>query len=144
MYIKKIMDIGTEEPFVARLFSGLMDLRDFSLQQRMKSHEIDNVRRNFDKLYEPVLNALIQVFESARRIRELIYKHIKDLNDGKIVDFQNIGFQINDCIDRELRDDTAKFLINSTIAIKTHQKLLLFMGVDIGFFSKNLIILIKE
>ena len=68
--IQKVADEGTSEPYVARLWSGALELRDLLLRQQAESdHDFEIRGKHFDDRYQPVLDALGAARKHAARVR---------------------------------------------------------------------------
>lgn len=136
--IQKLMNEGTQEPFVARLWSGVFELRDLTLRPRTSDDkEYESLRHQFDDLYTPVLNALGTARETQRRIEGLVASHRAKLASGEIVSYQANALELAESISLPLQQDFSSFLSAAARAVKTLQTLLCFLGVDIGcLFAK--------
>jgi glutathione reductase (NADPH) len=106
--IQKVRDEGTAEPFIARLWLGLMELRDQALQGA--SSDLEQARRAFDDAFWPVLDALDTLRDAAKRVRTLLTDHRRKVESGAIVSFQAIAFGIDESIDLSLRQESDRFL----------------------------------
>lgn len=136
--IQKIANEGTIEPFYARLWVGILELRDAALRAKLGSNEIDDSRNNFDVLYKPILDAMSASRTAMKKIQYLIADHHRKISEGKIIRFQSNAFEISDSIDKPLRDEIATFLVNGVIAIKGTQKITEQFGINIScLFTKQ-------
>lgn len=136
--IVKAMDEGTSEPFIARLMVGILELRDNFIQSRMSSQaELEPMRKEFDDLYGPVLDALFAMRKSASSIRELLKAQQRKLISGEIVGWQRNALEIHESINSQLQEDFSKFLNSAVRAVKLLQAAASHIGVSIrGIFAK--------
>lgn len=136
--IQKLMDEGSQEPFVARLWSGIFELRDLALRPRSADDkEYESLCRQFDELYVPVLDALGTAREGQKRIAVLVATHRAKLASGEIVSYQTNALELAESITLPLQRDFSSFLSATARAVKTLQNLLRFLGVDIAcLFAK--------
>lgn len=136
--IQKIADEGTSELFYARLWLGVLELRDEALRAKLKSNEIDEARCDFDVSYKPILDAMGASRTAMKNIQQLILDHQRKVSEGEIILFQTNAFQISESIDNALRDEIATFLVNGLIAMKRTQKVIEQFGINIGcLFTKQ-------
>ncbi len=137
--IQRIADEGTAEPYVARLWSGLFEIRDILLRHLARDdRDFELRRRRFDDLYTPVLDAMGSARKHARRISELVEGHRAKIDSGAIVSHQANAVQIDESISAPLQEAFANFIFASVRAAKLHQDLLKYLGLDIGFlFAKE-------
>jgi hypothetical protein len=136
--IQKVADEGTREPFYARLWLGIFELRDYALSAKLRSNKIDAVRHDFDVLYEPVLDAMSASRTATKNIQQLILNHQRKLSEGKIIRSQAHTLEISESISKPLRNEIITFLVNGVIAIKDTQKVVEQFDVNIGcLFTKQ-------
>lgn len=135
--LQKFTDEGTSEPFYARLWFGVMELRDHALRERLQSADIEPARLRFDGSYEPVLQALSASRKSAKAIQQLTQEHRRKITEGSIVSFQPHAVAIAESIDGQLQDELSTFLNNSVRATKGTDKVVGHFDVSIAaLFSK--------
>lgn len=128
--VQKAGDEGTSSPFVARMWAGLMEVRDWAIED-------DSKRREFDAFYEHVMAGLRDVREASREISEIWLTHMDAVASGKIVSRRGTQTHFSESIDRPLSRAVDSLLIASTRTIKTAlQKLAAHLGRDIGFLFK--------
>jgi hypothetical protein len=129
--IQKVADEGASSPFMARIFIGVLRLRD-------GVYPDPSTRERFDKLYEYVASALSSVRNSCRSIGQLWEGHARKVSSGEIVRYQGSHIQIMESIDGELRSEVEAFLNAATRALKTGiQNLGKELGVGIGFLFQQ-------
>jgi hypothetical protein len=129
--VQKIADEGTSSAFMARIFLGVMRLRDGVYPDPSK-------RDGFDRPYEYVTSALSSARSSAQKIVALWESHARKVGTGEIVRYQGSHIQIAENIDRELRSEIESFLNTAARALKTGmQNLSKELGVDIGFLFQH-------
>lgn len=131
--VLKAMDEGSAEPFIARLMIGVLELRDHHVQARMRSQsELEPMRKEFDDLYGPVLDALFVVRKAAASIRDSIAQHQQKVKSGEIVGWQPNALEIHESINSQLQDDLGRFLNSAVRAIKLLQPAAAYLGTEIG------------
>lgn len=128
--IQKIHDEGSSEPFIARLWLGILEIRDQVLQFRYD--DMASARNAFDRDYQPVLDSLEILRTAARNIRKLIDEHCRKVEAGEIVSFQPNAIAISESIETLLRDMVSTFLNAGTRALKGMQPLLERFQISIG------------
>lgn len=129
---------GSSEPFYARLWIGILALRDDALRTKFKSSDTEIYRKEFDNVYMPVLDAMGAMRTANKNIQYAIHAHKDKVLTGEIVQIQEHAIGISESIDKLLRDSTATFLINGVIAIKGIQKVAEIFNIDIGcLFTKE-------
>ncbi|WP_440975024.1 hypothetical protein [Pseudoxanthomonas winnipegensis] len=121
---------GTSSPFVARVWAGLMEVRDWAMENDAK-------RREFDAFYEHVTAGAQDVREARREIQRIWSTHANALAAGTIVSRRGAQTHFSESIDRPLSAAVDTLLIASTRIIKTAlQKLTAHLGRDIGFLLR--------
>ncbi|MBN1271125.1 MAG: hypothetical protein JXB26_02545 [Candidatus Aminicenantes bacterium] len=136
--IQKALDEGTAKPFIARLMSGMMELRDHYLNALDISHREREARRlAFDELYEAVLNEMFAMRKAAKTLHTLVEGHRAKLLSGEIVGRQRNAIEIHEAIHHDLRDLLSRFLNSAVRAAKSLQKVTAHLGLDIGGFFAN-------
>ena len=130
--VQKLADEGSASPFMARLFMGLMRLRDAVYSDPV-------ARESFDKAFDFVPTSLFTARTTAKEISELWLGHARKVATGEVVRRQGLAIHIDENIDKELRKQVEHFLNNAARAIKQGmQGLTAQLGVDIGFmFNKQ-------
>lgn len=129
--ISKISDEGTASPFIARLFLGILQLRDAVFDDNKK-------REEFDKVYQFVVETLINARTTSQEIIQTLTEHSCKVSQGEIAHLTQHGIQINESIDNKLRKQVEDFL-NSTVRVLKDgmQKLLAVLQLNIGFLYKK-------
>lgn len=136
----RMRDEGSNSPFVARMFVGILEIRDLILMTNNDPRNIQITRQQFDKLYEPIRNSLEMSLISARTIaqlhNELRYlglkgELIKNSTDGGRIFINNKG--------PILKKEFHSVVEHASIAIKTYLPKLLteIFGFDIGFLYQK-------
>ena len=132
--VKKILDEGTREPFIARLLCGILELRDHVQIGR----DLERYREEFDSRYHPVLTALQVAREAVKDVVSLVTDHSAKVNSGAIIEFQRNAVSFRENIDRPLHEATSRLLVNGVIALKKVQEVTKLFDIDVGgFFQKE-------
>jgi hypothetical protein len=129
--LQKLAHEGSTSPFMARLFLGLVYLRDTAFPDVAK-------RKDFDKAYEYVMMALLNLRKTVHDITHLYDDYSVKIARGEIVRIQGQTIYIDENIDRELRKLTEDFL-NSAVRVLKHgmQDVTNSLHVNIGFLFKK-------
>ncbi len=129
--VQKLADEGSASPFMARLFMGLMRLRDAVYSDPV-------ARESFDKAFDFVPTSLFTARATAREISELWVGHARKVAAGEVVHRQGVAIHIGENIDKELRMQVETFLNTAARVIKQGmQGLTTQLGVNIGFMFKQ-------
>jgi hypothetical protein len=129
--IQKIANEGSTSPFMARLFIGLLRLRDVVFSDPAK-------RDKFDKPFEQVFNPLMNARATEKDIIDLWEAHARKVASGEIARRQGQMLQIDESIDKELRRQVESFLNTAVRALKQGtQSLATELQVDISFMFKQ-------
>ena len=128
--VQKISDEGSSEPFFARMMIQNLELRDFVIHGETQ-------RKEFDKLYEPLLNNLMECRQAMQECIRLITEHSEKINAGTVISRQDKAWTISESIDKNLNRSFKDFFIKGRIALDCLDKLSKHMGFDIGFFFKK-------
>ena len=129
--IQKYADEGSTSPFIARLFMGIMRLRDLVYFDPA-------MRDNFDKPFEFVNSSLMNARNTAKEIVELWEEHARKVASGEIARVQGQAIHIDENIDKDLRKQVESFLNAAVRALKQGmQDLGNEMQVNIGFMFKQ-------
>ncbi|MFH1311981.1 MAG: hypothetical protein ABIJ00_02025 [Candidatus Eisenbacteria bacterium] len=127
---------GTSEPFVARMWLGVLELRNQVLS--LSEEDPEHRATEFDNLYSPVLDNLETTRTAAKKIRTLISEHVMKVNSGKIVSLQHNCVTIHETITPDTRDSVAALLNAGVRAMKYMQPLLGWSGLSIRhLFQKS-------
>jgi hypothetical protein len=129
--VRKLADEGSQSPFVARSFIGIMRLRDIVFH--------DPVRRDrFDKSYEFAITSLHNARAASHEIVQLWEEHARKVSSGEVVRLQGRTIHITESIDTELRRHVENFLNAAVRTLKQGmQNLAIELQVNIGFLFKN-------
>lgn len=129
--VSKASDEGTSTPFYARLFAGVLGLRD-----KIFTSHAD--REKFDANFEAVLVALESTRSAAHEIVDAVRDHQKKLAAGEIVEFRGSVSHVKENIDRALRKNTEIFLNSAVRSVKDGaQRVVGDLGINIGFLYKK-------
>lgn len=129
--VQKLADEGSASPFMARLFMGLMRLRDAVYSDTA-------ARENFDKAFDFVPTSLFTARTTAKEISELWAGHARKVAAGEVVRRQGVAIHIDENINKELRRQVEHFLNGAARVIKQGmQGLTAQLDVDIGFMFKK-------
>jgi hypothetical protein len=128
--VSKMSDEGSSSPFMARLFMGVLTIRDRVFLERKD-------RESFDKPYENALTALSDARATAKEIDRLLKEHKQKVSTGEAA--RLVGKTIHvDGIDKELRKNIADFATSAGRSLKTGmQALTKALNLDIGFLFKE-------
>jgi hypothetical protein len=129
--VQKFAEEGSRSPFMARIFMGVLRLRD-AVFPDSKS------RDPFDKAYESVMMTLLNARASAKEIKAMIEKHVSAVNGGQIARMQGPNIQVDEPIDKDLRKEFENFMNLSVRVLKYGmQKVTETLQVNIGFLFKK-------
>lgn len=129
--VQKLADEGSASPFMARLFMGLMRLRDVVYSDPV-------TRESFDKAFDFVPTSLFSARTTVKEISELWTGHARKVATGEVVRRQGLAIHIDENIDKELRKQVEHFLNSAARVIKQGmQGLSAQLGIDIGFMFKQ-------
>lgn len=129
--IQKMMEEGTRSPFIARLYFGVLRLRDVVFTDYAE-------REKFDTPYSKVMEALLSSRSASRTISSLVADHFSKLVAGEIGHLRGHNIYVDTSIDEELRKELGTFLNSSVRALKNGmQSVTKALGMDIGFLFKK-------
>jgi hypothetical protein len=130
--LQKIADEGSRSPFVARLFMGILRLRDAVYPDPAG-------RADFDRAHELVTSSLWNARTSVQEITQLWEGHVRKVTSGEVARLRGRTVEVDESIDRELRGRTEGFLNVAVRALKQGmQSIAKELDVDIGFlFQKD-------
>jgi hypothetical protein len=129
--VQKLADEGSASPFMARLFMGLMRLRD-------AVYSDPAARDGFDRAFDFVPTSLFTARTTAKEISELWTGHARKVAAGEVVRRQGVAIHIDENIDKDLRKQVEHFLNGAARVIKQGmQGLTAQLGVEIGFMFKK-------
>lgn len=125
--VQKVQDEGTSSPFIARIFLGLLYLRNLALEDKA-------ARDEFDRLHEVMTSHLFNARDAAREIEAAWKGHRTKVATGECVRIDGRAIHITEHIDRALRKEVDSYLNASVRAIKEGaQRLTMYLNLDIGF-----------
>lgn len=131
LIIQKIGDEGTRSPIIARLQLGILRLRDVIYHEAA-------ARKRFDALYEVVLSSVFSARSTAKQITKLWDEHAAQVAAGEVAHMQGRTIQIDENIDKPLREGVESFLNAAVRALKQGmQNLAAELGVSIGFLFQQ-------
>lgn len=121
-HISKIANFGTTEPWVARLWFGMLKFRNLVY--------LGNDRLAFDEKYGPVIDNLHECYRAMLLLHKTIAEH-----EAKILsqEIQNPNIIVTENIDTTMSEALTSFFIKGDIAIKHLVRLSKFMGCSISF-----------
>ena len=129
--ISKAYDEGTASPFMARLFLGVLKIRE-------QLYGSDRKRRDdFDRAYESVLVNLHTARAAAKEIRDLVWNHRSELSQGTGVMKTGTVIRVEKNIYPELKKQTETFLNSAGRALKNAQGVMRLLGLDIAFLYQK-------
>ncbi|MCX6810078.1 MAG: SEC-C metal-binding domain-containing protein, partial [Candidatus Berkelbacteria bacterium] len=126
----KTSDLGSADPFIARMYMQIFEIRDLIFPT-------DKDRREFDEYYTPVLQNLMEARLVKDRCVELVNKHRQDLKSGKVTRVENKTLTVMESIDDNLNIWFKDFFIRGYIANQNIIRLAKFIGFKISFIFKN-------
>ena len=128
--VQKLADEGTSTPFFARIFMGVLRLRDLVYYE--------TARDKFDQHFEFVGSSLLNARSTAKELAELWEEHVRKLASGEAVRIQGRTIRIDENIDKQLRRLLEGFLNSAVRTLKQGmQDLAVELQVNIGFMYKQ-------
>lgn len=130
--VQKLSDEGASSPFMARIFIGVLHLRDQVYPDPAK-------RNDFDVPYDYVTSALSSTRDSSRKLAGLWKDHQDKVASGKIAKIDGGGnIHVQESIDKDLRSEIETFLNAATRCLKTGmQNIARELGANIGFLFQQ-------
>lgn len=130
--VQKLADEGATSPYMARIFIGVLHLRD-------QVYPDPSNRDSFDTPYDYVTSALSSTRDSARKLATIWNEHQAKLAAGKIAKIDGGGnIRVHDSIDKDLRSEIETFLNAATRCMKTGmQNIARELGANIGFLFQQ-------
>jgi hypothetical protein len=129
--VQKFADEGSTSPFFARMYLGILRVRDIIYPDPAK-------RETFDKLYEFVMSSLMNARTTAKDLATLWADHTRKVASGEIARLRGKAIHIDENVDKELRREVESFLNAAVRALKQGmQDLANELGVNIGFMFKQ-------
>ncbi len=128
--VRKVADIGSSTPWIARLWIGMAKIRDALLDEREHT--------KFDNRYGPVLDNCFECYDAMNNLTNMITDHLAKVDSQQIFKFQlNGNFTITETIDFQINQLLKDFFIKGNIAIAHLFSLSKFMGCNISFIRKK-------
>lgn len=129
--MQKFADEGSTSPVIARLFMGVLRLREMVFHSKAE-------RDRFDEPYELVRSALWNTRSIAKEIGRIWDDHARKVTEGEVARVQGRSIRVDVNVDGDLKKEVEAFL-NSAVRTLKHamQQLTMTMGVDIGFLFKK-------
>ena len=129
--IQKFADEGSSSPFIARLFMGILRLRDAVFPN---STDCDR----FDKSYNVVTSALLNARSAAEQAVEIWDDHVRKVSSGEVARLQGSTIYVDESIDEELRKQFESFSNAAVRVLKQGmQNLARDLQTDIGFLFQR-------
>lgn len=128
MVLQKLFDEGMTSPYRARLWNGMMELRDGIISDR-------SLKKPFDDGYEPIVKALDKARETAREIHTLVSDHKEALKKpGAVVFGPNDQITVHVAVNPALDRRFDSFTVFAHRAMKLTQQVVRDIGrLNIGF-----------
>ena len=123
--VRQIGMEGTGEPFIARVFLGLIDMATKIFSPNEKSA--------FDDRFVGTLNPALEMRKALVSIRKLMADHKEALQSGKIVRRAQADPLISERIDSALRSHTVNFLEAAGAIIKNLPSTMKFFLINIDY-----------
>ena len=139
-FYEKRSDEGSNSTFVARMFMGVLELRDLIIMSNNDPRNRQVDQNKFDQLYEPIRNSLEIALGDARSLKKLSSELIKSGRAGKLIKFyDNGGYELSNTKESQIQSGFTSVINHSSIAIKTHLQSFLkeICDFDIGFLFQK-------
>ena len=129
--VSKMTDEGTSSPFMARLFLGILRLRDAAFSDATKIEE-------FDRASHFVLMTLLNARSTAKDIIQILTEHKQKVSQGEIGRLEGHTIHLDKSIDNKLRRQVEEFL-NSTVRVLKDgmQNLAKVLMLEFGFLYRK-------
>lgn len=122
---------GTTSPLLARLFIGILTIRDAALKDPA-------TLAKFDELYDIIINKLLSIKATAKEITDRFHEHSKKVSSGEIAAIQGDSLRITENINQPLRKDAESFVTDAARLSKhAVQNLVKFLNINIGCLYQN-------
>lgn len=126
LVLAKLLDEGTETPFISRLWITPIAMRDNALGgDKAKVAE-------FDSIYQSVLNDLTSLRRMGKETIELWKAHQARVDSGEIVRVKQGLIETDETIDEPLNHNLETLIKNAASTIKQFQFLVQIFGTNIG------------
>ena len=137
--LKIVFDEGSSSPFIARLFMGLLELRDQLYLSGVNENQKAEMESYFNRQFHPMLEAAWATKDAAAEVISLVDSHAKSIEEGRAVRINGNQLSIFETIDKPLGQAIDKLLDQSVVAIKSGLQTILRdpLGLDIGFLFKR-------
>jgi hypothetical protein len=137
--VRKVSDEGTSSPFMARLFMGMLSLRDQLYLIGPDGQQRQKMQDNFDSQFKPMYEAAQATRDAALRVRDLIASHISNIQSGRAIQFRGNQHDILETIDTPLGQAVDQVIDQSIIATKMGLQNMLRnpLNLEIGFFFQT-------
>lgn len=129
--MEKMADEETTTPFMARVFMGILQLRDTAFPD-------EKDRQGFDRTLDEALTPLMSARTAANEIRTLWDMHREDIASGRAVRIRDGGFEVVGNFHGTFRREVDSFLYDAAKTLKEGaQKAGRAAGKDIGFLFQK-------
>jgi hypothetical protein len=129
--MEKIGDEGTSTPFIARIFMGLLRIREMVYRDPKE-------RRGFDSILDQALSSLLSSRASAQQIQEMWKTHSEDVAAGKVAHVQGDTIHVNSDFNRRFQKEVNSFLYDAARTLKEGmQKVGRTTGREIGIMFRK-------
>ena len=136
--VKKMAEEGSSSPFMARLFMGILHLRDVVFPDQAK-------RDIFDNPYHLVIETLLNTRNTSHVIIKLVMEHFTKLTEGGMAQLRGNTIYIEEMIDDELRKEAESFINSAVRTLKQGmQDLTKALQFNIGFLFQRQYLFEKE
>jgi hypothetical protein len=129
--VEKAGDEGTASPFVARLFLGVLNLRN-------QAHLGKELHEKFDKAYEGVMTGIQNIRVESKQLIEMYSSHRQRVERGEGVKVAGATIQVEEPIYREFRKQVESVIGTAGRVCKDRmQEALRTLGLEIGFLFRQ-------
>jgi len=125
--VREMLEEGTGEPFIARVFLGIVDMASRTLSQQDKAL--------FDERFLATLNAALGLRSALVSILKLIAGHKEALQKGTIVRKAQTDPLLSERIDNPLRSNAVYFLEMADAIIKNLPLAMKFFQINIDYMA---------
>jgi hypothetical protein len=131
LVIQKILDEGTQSPFIARVSLGILRLREIVFSGPSQ-------RDSFDKAFEPIFMDFPNTRAAAQELAETWREHVRKVSQGEIAHVLGETIQVDENIDKKMKKQIEGFL---NAAVRTLKQAIpnvtMALGVNIGFLFQK-------
>jgi len=129
--IQKMANEGTSVPFIARMYLGLMRLRDVIYSDHKE-------RFDFDRVLDQTYSALMAARTAAKEISKMWGAHSRKVKSGEIARLERGNIHVDEDLSRDLRRHVESFVYSAARAFKEGMKAFgREMGKDISFMFQK-------